>query len=171
MIELLNLGDDWKQVEDFPVYWVSKRGDIISTKFDGIRLLKGKKEKTGHISIHISKDGKVYNKYLHVLILETFTTRRPEGMFCCHNNGISNDNRLENLRWDTPKANVMDRMKHGRGARGETSNSKLSEKQVIEVKKRIEKGEKAISISKDYGNNKSIIQDILRGRTWAWLTI
>jgi hypothetical protein len=34
-------------------------------------------------------------------------------MQCCHTNGKASDNRLENLRWDTPANNVADRKKHG----------------------------------------------------------
>jgi len=169
IIELLNLGDDWKQIEEFPTYWVSKRGDIISTKFDGVRVLKKKYSRTGHLSVNLSEGSKVYHRPIHALVLSTFTYPRPEGMFCCHNNGIPNDNRLENLRWDTPMGNVKDRIKHGSGARGEKNNSKLTEAQVLVVKERLGNGEKAKSIAKDYGNNASIIQDISRKRTWAWL--
>lgn len=51
--------------------------------------------------------------FVHLLVLEAFVGPRPEGMQACHNNGNPEDNRLSNLRWDTPKANVADRLKHG----------------------------------------------------------
>ncbi|AEK09646.1 HNH endonuclease [Mycobacterium phage Mozy] len=50
---------------------------------------------------------------VHVLVLEAFVGPRPEGMNACHNNGIPNDNRVENLRWDTPSENNRDLIRHG----------------------------------------------------------
>jgi hypothetical protein len=34
-------------------------------------------------------------------------------MEVCHNNGQSHDNRLANLRYDTPRANARDTVEHG----------------------------------------------------------
>jgi hypothetical protein len=42
-----------------------------------------------------------------------FVGPAPEGMEGCHYNGDPTDNRLENLRWDTRKANVADAIRHG----------------------------------------------------------
>ena len=63
--------------------------------------------------VRLSLDGKSRIRYVHTLVLEAFVGPRPEGMECCHNNGDCHDNRLENLRWDTPKANGEDMVKHG----------------------------------------------------------
>jgi len=37
---------------------------------------------------------------------------RPDGMECCHGNGDSADNRVENLRWDTRANNGADKRMH-----------------------------------------------------------
>ena len=50
---------------------------------------------------------------VHVLVLESFVGPRPAGMCACHINGNSQDNRLENLRWDTPSSNTVDTIRHG----------------------------------------------------------
>lgn len=47
------------------------------------------------------------------VILEAFVGPRPEGMECCHSDGDRTNDRLSNLRWDTPLANVQDRVAHG----------------------------------------------------------
>ena len=67
-----------------------------------------------------SSDGKYLRIYhhgqkyrVHRLILETFVGPCPPGMEACHGNGIRTDNRLENLRWDTRKANCADAVRHG----------------------------------------------------------
>lgn len=45
--------------------------------------------------------------------MEAFVGPCPEGMEVCHNNGDCTDNRLENLRYDTKSANMLDRVRHG----------------------------------------------------------
>lgn len=50
---------------------------------------------------------------IHCLVLEAFVGPCPDGLECCHNNGVSTDNRLENLRWDTRLSNAADQLRHG----------------------------------------------------------
>ena len=52
------------------------------------------------------------NLRIHRLVLIAFRGPRPKGLCACHNNGISTDCRLSNLRWDTYGSNVADRLKH-----------------------------------------------------------
>lgn len=53
------------------------------------------------------------SRRVHRLVLEAFVGPCPDGMEACHNNSISTDNRLENLRWDTPRSNQYDRRANG----------------------------------------------------------
>lgn len=50
----------------------------------------------------------------HVEVMAAFVGPRPDGYFVCHNNGNPKDNRLANLRYDTPAANSADTVRHGR---------------------------------------------------------
>jgi hypothetical protein len=58
------------------------------------------------------------NASIHRLVLEAFHGPCPKGMQCCHLDGDPQNNRVDNLRWGTPKANAGDREFHGRTARG-----------------------------------------------------
>lgn len=71
-------------------------------------------DKWGHLGIKIRRDGVVKSRYVHHLVLEAFVGPRPEGMEACHWNDVADDNRLENLRWDTRGANRHDRVRNGR---------------------------------------------------------
>lgn len=78
--------------------------------------MKGYKRPNGYVVVNVRDLGGVYtNRLLHRLILETFVGPCPPGMQCCHYNDIKTDNRLENLRWDTPEANMRDALRNGRG--------------------------------------------------------
>jgi hypothetical protein len=69
----------------------------------------------GYRLINISGLG---TRLLHRLILEAFVGPCPEGMEGCHKDGNPANNRLDNLRWDTPKSNWEDMTKHGTDTRG-----------------------------------------------------
>lgn len=73
------------------------------------RLLNPAKNKDGYMRVKVNRRF----VFAHILVLEAFVGPKPVGMQCCHNNGIPDDNRLINLRWDTPKNNIHDRRFHG----------------------------------------------------------
>lgn len=75
-----------------------------------LRLLLGGPE--GKKYFQVSLTGHAQRK-VHLLVLEAFIGPRPPGMHGCHNNGDKLDNRLTNLRWDTPGANNRDKREHG----------------------------------------------------------
>jgi hypothetical protein len=61
----------------------------------------------------LSQDGQTRNFKVHVLVMSAFVGPRPPGMVVCHDNGDGTDNRLANLRYDTPAANMADARRHG----------------------------------------------------------
>lgn len=63
---------------------------------------------------HIITGSRYPHSYVHRLVLEAFVGPCPPGMEACHWNGIPGDNRLHNLRWDTPSANNADILRLGR---------------------------------------------------------
>ena len=89
-------------------------GKVEQKHYKGKRLANGK-AKNGYNMVSLNSK----SKYTHHLVLEAFIGPRPEGMEACHNNGKRDDNRLENLRWDTPSNNQMDRREHGTSNTGE----------------------------------------------------
>jgi len=50
------------------------------------------------------------------LVLEAFVGPRPPKYDSCHGSGGTLDDRLENLRWDTRKENIIDQIRHGNHA-------------------------------------------------------
>jgi hypothetical protein len=57
---------------------------------------------------------KRYNIRIHIVVMQTFVGFPEEGMMVCHFNDIKTDNRLENLRYDTAKANQKDRRRNAK---------------------------------------------------------
>lgn len=66
----------------------------------------------GYYSVRLTKDAVGRSYTIHRLVLEAFVGPCPYGMEGCHNNGDRLDNRLDNLRWDTTRANNLDQFVH-----------------------------------------------------------
>lgn len=144
------------------------------------RALKPHSNPSGHLRVSL---GKGDLRYVHVLVLEAFVGPCPEGMECCHWDGDPSNNRLDNLRWDTPKANHADSVRHGTAVfapgtsstRGEGNpSSKLTEDQVREID-RLEKENRwgARSICREIGLPdvmRGAVDGIIRGQSWNHVT-
>ncbi len=144
---------EYRPLPGFPGYRVGADGSIWScrVKCGGQRkgeLLLGdiwKQLKTrlrpGHneyeiVDLRAAPGGKLRRHYIHRLVLSAFAGPCPVGMECCHNNGNHLDNRAENLRWDTKKANAADGVRHGTVAKGEqVVGSKLSPEKIREIRR------------------------------------
>jgi hypothetical protein len=88
-------------------------------------------------------------------------------MQCCHNDGNPANNRLDNLRWDTPKANCADKWAHGTMLRGEQiQGAKLTESDVREIRKLVKAGETRTGVAAIYGMHQTTIGKICAGKKW-----
>lgn len=52
------------------------------------------------------------HSYVHLLVCEAHIGPRPPGLEVCHYDNNPSNNRLSNLRYDTPVGNAADRKRH-----------------------------------------------------------
>jgi hypothetical protein len=175
--------ENWKPVvgfEDF--YEVSDCGNLRSLPREitqigrggkpCARRLKGRslkpwKSKNGYMMINLSRDGKDHHFLVHRVVLTTFAGPCPDGMEGCHDNGDAENNRLGNLRWDTPLSNHADRIKHGTSGKGEAnSRAILAPAQVAAIKSFERKRGDAVRIAQLFGVKEATISAIVRGENW-----
>ena len=166
-----------KTITDFPNYAITKTGKVWSkarirpgTRSGKIRgqWLKSALMGSGYLGVTLCKNNKHFSCRIHSLVLETYIGRRPMKMQACHCNGDKHDNRLINLRWDTPLANMQDRDKHDKTARGERQGlSKLTKQKVCMIiymwKTGLFSGKE---IAKLYNITKYTVSDVVRRKTW-----
>lgn len=118
-------GEKWKPVPGFEEYYeVSDLGrvrsfDRVATKRTGViyrrkgRMMKQYPYPSGHLMVRLSVNSNQRLWRVHRLVMLAFVGPCPDGMEVCHNNGNPADNRLENLRYDTHQANMLERNDHG----------------------------------------------------------
>lgn len=91
-------------IKEFEGYYVSKNGEIYSTKTN--RKLKIKICNThGYCSVNLSEGSSRTTKKIHRLVAETFILNPLDKPAVNHKNGIKTDNRIENLEWVTFEEN------------------------------------------------------------------
>lgn len=113
------------------------------------------------------KLGRSCQTKVHILVLEAFVGRRPDGMVCRHLDGNPLNNRLGNLRWGTPEENYADRHLHGTHNSGSRNGrAVIDERIAVEIKRRAASGEKHAAIAQDFGVSRGIVSNISAGRTW-----
>jgi hypothetical protein len=67
----------------------------------------------GYPNVTLSHAGKSWLRRVHTLVLDAFVGPRPQGMVCCHIDGVRTNNLLSNLRWGTSSENNYDIVRHG----------------------------------------------------------
>lgn len=102
---------------------------------------------------------------LHRMVAETFVPN-PHGLpEVAHENGVRDDPRAENLRWDTRVGNAADRVRHGTAWQGSKhKQAKLVENDVLSIRA---SSATAVAIADRYGMSVSHMRRLKRGEGWA----
>jgi hypothetical protein len=130
--------------------WVSKSGYfVVSAKLGNIRP----------------------KVFVHRLVAMAFVPGFAQGLTVNHINGNKLDNRPENLEWVTLSENTKHQWRTGLvDLRGENQpNHKLTQRQVIHIRKALRAGVSANSLSIIAGVNASTIYLIEQGKRWKHL--
>lgn len=166
----------FREIESYPGYWVSKYGEIYSTrqKKEGRPLLQHPQE-GGYQRVFLwnRETRKIDGKSVHVLVLEAFAGPCPEGMEARHLDGNASNNRLDNLKWGTRLENVEDRTKHGKHLRNAARGSRVAGVKLTEeiVRDILRSPERPSEIARRLGLTTNHVSQIKRREMWKWVEI
>jgi len=167
-------------IPDWPGYFLSRSGQLWSIKKPGgnggvyktPRRLK--LQRRGNYLKATLKDGKAGRELqilMHQLMLAVFVGPCPVGLEGCHENGNEHDNDIDNLRWDTRKSNMNDKIIHGTIAKGEGHGSAiLTEQEVHAIRAFRAVGKRHKWIAAVFNVSVGCVRDVLYGATWKWLS-
>lgn len=160
--------EEWRSIEGHP-YEVSSLGRVRRTfdrhgKWVG-RIVKPHRDAAGYLRFTFPH-GK---ERAHVLVCIAFHGPRPSAMHdASHWDGDKTNNVPANIRWATKRENMLDKIRHGTIVRGERVNTaKLRTEDVLQIRRR--RGESAKALAVEYGVTADSIDNVRKGRTWAWL--
>jgi hypothetical protein len=154
-------------------YRIGDDGSVWSRKKGGWCRLKPWPNRRGgghlYLNLRPAASDKVKNLAVHRLVLEAFRGPRPPGLLCCHGEGGVTDNRIENLRWDTPAANTADAMRAGTHPCGvRHPGTRLTYDDIAEIRRlRDEERLTFESIGLRFGVSSSHVGNIIRGLRWG----
>lgn len=162
-----------KEIPGFDGYVVDEYANVYNQNI-GLLLnnFVGSRKK-GYLSVMLRQcRGKQISRMIHTLVLEAFVGPRPKGYHGCHMDGDVNNNHLSNLRWLSAKENMSHKKIHGTENWGERNfMTKLSEKQIIKMRKEYVRKSLRISnlkeLGKKYGMNYRVVYKIVIGESWS----
>lgn len=163
-----------KDIQGWPGYKISEDGDVYSCRTNGGKCSESWKNKKPNVNpggyyqvkLHYRQKAKLFR--IHTLVLTTFAGTRPVGMVACHINGNKIDNRVENLRWGSPKENSDDRELHGNTARGESNGRSIM---IVEAVQKLKLARETTRLSyeklaKQFGISKRQTMRIIKNECW-----
>ena len=165
----------YRAIQDFPGYVVGSDGKVLSywsqsgcCVFDRPpRVLRPSIVAWGYLQVRLYRNAHGYSRRVAPLVLEAFIGPRPDGMNCCHNNGVPADNRLHNLRWDTQRNNYRDAIRHGTVTRGErVGGAKLTADQVLEIRRLGASGMSRQEIAEVFRVKRVTVYAIISKQNW-----
>jgi len=174
------LNEHWRPVPGYEgAYSVSDLGHVRSERrtiaragspyIVPERMLKLSNDGRGYSRVSLSVGSAVRYVSVHKLVMLAFVGPRPEDADICHADGNPLNNRLDNLRYDTRAANIVDCQQHGNFSEAETHPvAILTNDQALAIYNAI--GESAESLAGRCGVSVAVIQQIWRGDTWKSVT-
>lgn len=107
--------EEWRRIAEFPDYFVSDLGRVMSTKHTRPRIIKQRVGRGPYLRVQLSLGQRTLRmRRVHRLVAEAFHGPCPDGHVARHLNGDHLDNRASNLRWGTASENMHDIVRHGR---------------------------------------------------------
>ncbi len=155
----------WLGHSSYPGYYATLDGRVFSSR---VRRFMKPIKMGEYVGLQVAhKELGLVKRYLHRLLMEFWTGIIPPGLHACHCNGNRHDNRIENLRWDTPTANHADKILHGTSGHGERNPmAKLTAASVVEIRRRVAAGERQRSLCAEFGVSPMTISRAVRGESW-----
>ena len=161
-----------KKVEGYDDYYITSTGIVFSTKYKEKRVLKPRKNRGGYMYVNLCKHGKYNSVPIHRLVAKHFLVDFSETLVVNHIDGNKTNNNVQNLEMVTISENNIHAERLGlthHKVGEEHPMAKLSEKDVIEIRKKKLSGYTNKEIANLYNMSLCQIKNITSGKKWKCL--
>lgn len=108
----------WREVKGYEGYYeVSNLGNVralerivCNGRISHAKNVTKRKDNYGYYHVGLNKNGKETTRRIQILVAQAFIPNPDNKPFLDHINTIRTDNRVENLRWVTPKENYHNKL-------------------------------------------------------------
>jgi len=167
----------WKPISGFEHgYEISNYGRVRSkgriqsssqgSFFRAGRILKLASTR-GYLHVRLYKNAKVYDRYVHRLVAETFIENPLNKKEVNHIDGNKLNNHASNLEWCTRKHNMRHARRLGLHVPDRTKLSASEAKQIIKMRA---DGIPRDVVARKFGISVNHVWSVTSGESWGWAT-
>ncbi len=158
-----------KLLKDFPGYAVSDSGQIYSKLSGAWRKYKSSANAAGYGRLTLKQGGKYIHRFTHRVVCEYFDPNWSPNLQVNHKDGNKMNNKISNLEMVTAKQNIQHALQTGLCISGEASiHAKLNYSQVVEIRNRLQQGERGCWLAKEYGICAGMVSCIKNNKNWQY---
>lgn len=165
----------WVEIPDYPNYRISPEGNILSLNYNGTKKSKLIKfgDSRGYSNVTLYRDKNPKTLKPHRLVAAIFVPNPEKKPEVNHKDGDKLNNDFRNLEWVTSSENTIHSFKvlKNKSLRGSKhQNSKLTEKEVLDICSMIENNTPYKLIASRYSISKATVTNIKKGLVWGHIT-
>lgn len=149
-------------------YLITQDGKVFNIKKE--TEISQCKSRKGYLKVNLYIRGKNKLVFVHRLVANKYIPNPENKPQINHKDGNKTNNFYKNLEWCTQKENMHHAMKNGLRAdrKGEKNTfSKFTNKQVLNIRKLYNNGEKIKIIARNHNVSYSAIYFIIKKLSWA----
>lgn len=174
-MNVYNKNVEWFDVSHFEgFYKIAKNGDVLSLPkskgcfFTTYKIIARTKHKEGYMSVHLCRPEYRKRYLLHRLVAKIFIPNPNNYPEVNHIDGNKENNCVENLEWVTGLQNKEHAKQNNLTCKGiKNIKAKLTEKDVLEIRKLLSKGKYQKDIAAAFNVQQSAISAIKVGKHWG----
>lgn len=133
-------------------------------------ILRAASNTDGYLQVTLYRDGRRRSERVHKLVAAAFLGPCPDGHEVNHRQDPKSNNAVANLEYVTHPANTLHKYRVlGRAPvcnYGEQGPSKLTRRDVLEIRRRLRENESHAAIARDFPVTRQTISKIASGQRW-----
>lgn len=163
----------YKPINGYENYYeVSNFGNIRSTSYKGVKILKPAKTKNGYLNVILCVNQIKIHKLIHRLVAEHFIENKENMPVVNHIDCNKLNNSVENLEWTSVEYNNIHAKENNRLQRySDRPASKLTIVGVLDIPRLISIGATTDDLAAYFNVSRRCIDNIFEGKNWTGLGV